>query len=140
MHPFRLPPRNSRNRRSPRVYLTVEARGIIAKKIPTGIEVVMDMNSPPATPGAQVFFPDALRTRVGNRSSVVVAGNTVREIIGALDQDFPGLRFNLCHETGELRPFVNIFVDRENIRYLQGLDTPVSTGATIYILQSVAGG
>lgn len=100
----------------------------------------MNMNLPTATPGARVFFPDALRTKVGNRSSVVVAGNTVREIIGALDQDFPGLRFNLCHETGELRPFVNIFVDRENIRYLQGLDTPVSAGATIYILQSVAGG
>jgi molybdopterin synthase sulfur carrier subunit len=106
----------------------------------SGIEVVMNMNSPPAIPGVRVFFPDALRTRVGNRSTVMTAGSTVREIIEALDQDFPGLRFNLCHETGELRPFVNIFVDRENIRYLQGLDTPVSTGATIYILQSVAGG
>ncbi|MBV9229242.1 MAG: MoaD/ThiS family protein, partial [Chloroflexi bacterium] len=39
-----------------------------------------------------------------------------------------------------LRPFVNIFVERENIRYLQGLDTPVSPGARVHILQSVAGG
>lgn len=92
----------------------------------------------PAT--VRVFFPGALRARVGNRSSVMVTGSTVREIIEALDQDFPGLRFNLCHETGELRPFVNIFVDRENIRYLEGLDTPVGAGATIYVLQSVAGG
>jgi len=69
-----------------------------------------------------------------------VAGHTIREIIDALDQNYPGLRFNVCHETGELRPFVNIFLNRENIRYLQGLDTPVTPGATVHILQSVAGG
>lgn len=103
-------------------------------------EVAMSMDLPATVPTVRVFFPDALRARVGNRPSVMVTGSTVREIIEALDQDFPGLRFNLCHETGELRPFVNIFVDRENIRYLQGLDTPVGAGATIYVLQSVAGG
>jgi sulfur-carrier protein len=100
----------------------------------------MDINSSTTIPGVRVFFPGALRARVGNRTSVMATGRTVREIIDALEQGFPGLRFNLCHETGELRPFVNIFVDRENIRYLQGLDTSVPTGATIYILQSVAGG
>ena len=98
------------------------------------------MDSPFATPTATVNLPHALRPRTGNRKSVMVAGRTVREIIDALDSDFPGLRFNLCYETGELRPYVNIFLERENIRYLQGLDTPVTTGATIYILQSVAGG
>ena len=100
----------------------------------------MNMDLQATVPTVRVFFPDALRARVGNRASVTVTGSTVREIIEALDQDFPGLRFNLCHETGELRPFVNVFVARENIRYLQGLDTSVPTGATIYILQSVAGG
>jgi sulfur-carrier protein len=98
------------------------------------------MDSTDAIPIVKVSFPIALRARIGNRDAVVVAGRTVREIIDALDQDFPGLRFNLCHETGELRPFVNIFLNRENIRYLQGLDTPVSPEATLYILQSVAGG
>jgi molybdopterin synthase sulfur carrier subunit len=100
----------------------------------------MDMYSSTAIPDVRVFFPGALRARVGNRASVMATGRTVREIIDTLEQDFPGLRFNLCHETGELRPYVNIFVDRENIRYLQGLDTPVSGGVSIYILQSVAGG
>jgi molybdopterin converting factor small subunit len=57
-----------------------------------------------------------------------------------LEREYPGLGFNLCYETGELRPYVNIFVDREDSRYLQGLDTPVRDGATIHILQSVAGG
>src|SRR6266851_2424905 len=98
------------------------------------------MDSTGAIPSVKVSFPIALRARIGNRDAVVVAGRTVGEIIDALDHDFPGLRFNLCHETGELRPFVNIFLNRENIRYLQGLETPVHIGATIHILQSVAGG
>ena len=64
----------------------------------------------------------------------------MREIIDALERDYPGLRFNICHETGELRPFVNVFLDTEEVRYLQGLDTPVRPGATIHIIHSVAGG
>ena len=98
------------------------------------------MDSPTDIPTAVVILPHVLRAKIGNRKSVTVAGHTVREIIDALDSDFPGLRFNLCYETGELRPYVNIFLERENIRYLSGLETPVLTGATIYILQSVAGG
>jgi sulfur-carrier protein len=91
-------------------------------------------------PAVKVCFPSALRAKIGYRDTVLVAGRTVREIIAVLDHDFPGVRFSLCHETGELRPFVNIFLNRENIRYLQGLDTPVYSGALLYILPSVAGG
>ncbi len=98
------------------------------------------MDSQAAIPTARVTLPYVLRAKIGNRKSVTVAGTTIREIVDALDNDFPGLRFNLCYETGELRQYVNIFLDREDIRYLQGLDTPVHTGATIHILQSVAGG
>ena len=98
------------------------------------------MNLPDVGPVVTVFFPDALRAKVGNLRAVTVDGRTVREIIDALERDFPGLRFNLCYETGELRPFVNIFLEKENIRYLQGLDTVVTTGATLRVLQSVAGG
>ena len=47
---------------------------------------------------------------------------------------------NICHETGELRPFVNIFLEKEDVRWLQGLDTPVHPGATVHIFHSVAGG
>ena len=87
-----------------------------------------------------VSLPTMLRAKAGNRANVEVMGSTAREVIDALERDFPGLRFNLCYETGELRPFVNIFLNRVNIRYLQGLDTPVPPGARIHILQSVAGG
>ncbi|HEX9130728.1 MAG TPA: MoaD/ThiS family protein [Ktedonobacteraceae bacterium] len=98
------------------------------------------MDSQAAIPTVTVILPHVLRANIGNRKSVTVAGSTIREVIDALDHDFPGMRFNMCHETGELRPFVNIFLDREDIRYLRGLDTPVHAGATIHILQSVAGG
>ena len=98
------------------------------------------MESPAVAQSVRVLLPGPLRARAGNRALVVVAGNTVREVIAALDEMCPGLGFNLCYETGELRPYVNIFVGRANVRYLQGLDTPVPAGATLHILQSVAGG
>lgn len=97
-------------------------------------------NASDTIPSIVVSFPGALRARVGNRLSVTVCGRTIREIIDALEQDFPGIRFNLCYETGELRPYVNIFVNQQNIRYLQGLDTPIISGVQMHILQSVAGG
>ena len=87
-----------------------------------------------------VLLPRALAGRAGNRTRVAVAGRTVREVVDALEVAHPGMRFELCYETGELRAYVNIFLERENIRYLQGLDTPVPAGAAVYILQSVAGG
>ena len=87
-----------------------------------------------------VSLPGALRAKVGNRAEVSIVGETVRDIIEALERDFPGLRFHLCYETGELRQYVNVFLNRVNIRYLQGLDTPVSAGAIVHIFQSVAGG
>lgn len=87
-----------------------------------------------------VCLPPALRTRARDQRRVCVPSGTVRQVIAALDDAYPGLGFNLCHETGELRPYVNLFVDRENIRYLDGLDTPVAPGATVHVLHSVAGG
>jgi len=94
----------------------------------------------PPTAHVTVLLPSALTYRSGNRASVAVSGATVREVIAALDAAHPGLRFNLCHETGELRPFVNIFVNGVHVRYLNGIDTPLSPGATLHIMPSVAGG
>lgn len=87
-----------------------------------------------------VLLPSALAERTGNRTTVAVAGGTVREVIEALDAAYPGLRFNLCHETGELRPFVNVFVDGRNVRFASTLDTPVAPGSVVHIIHSVAGG
>lgn len=98
------------------------------------------MESRVAVATVTVKLPSVLRSRTGGRGAVEASGATVREVIESLEVNYPGLRFNLCHETGALRPYVNIFVGAENVRYLQGLDTPVSVGATLRIIQSVAGG
>lgn len=88
----------------------------------------------------QVRIPSALLARTGHRRAVAASGKTIRDVISSLDLAYPGLRFNVCQETGELRPFVNIFLEDEDVRYLQGLDTPVGPGATLHIFHSVAGG
>jgi molybdopterin synthase sulfur carrier subunit len=87
-----------------------------------------------------VRIPVALRDRTGNRRQVHATGRTVREVIDSLEHEHPGIRFNLCHETGELRPFVNVFLGQENVRFMDGLDTPVPAGSMLHIVHSVAGG
>ena len=86
-----------------------------------------------------VVLPYQLRDRSGGARSVEVEGDTVRDLIDNLDRRWPGLKFSICHETGDLRPFVNVFVGPEDIRYLSGLDTP-ARGQTVHIIHSVAGG
>ena len=98
------------------------------------------MDSRIATATVTVMLPSVLRSRTAGRGSVEASGATVRDVIESLDRQFPGLGFNLCHETGELRPYVNIFVGAENVRFLRGLDTPVPAGATLRVIESVAGG
>ena len=91
-------------------------------------------------PVVRVSLPAMRAERVGNRLTTSARGETVREVISTLEETFPGLRFNLCLETGDLRPFVNIFVNGQNVRYLRGLDTVVAPGTPLHILPSVAGG
>lgn len=98
------------------------------------------MTAPNTPTDVTVRLPCGLCAATADRRSVAVAGRTIREIIGALDREFPGIDFRLCCETGELRPYVNIFLEAEDIRSLEGLDTPVAPGATVHILRSVAGG
>jgi molybdopterin synthase sulfur carrier subunit len=91
-------------------------------------------------PAATVRLPAPLRERAGRQAAVAARGATVRALIRDLDRQFPGMGFQLCEETGRLRPFVNIFLDDVNVRDLQGLDTPVREGGTVHVLLSVAGG
>ena len=92
------------------------------------------------TQHVEVRIPSLLLARTGHRRSIPVTGGTIREVIESLDREYPGLRFNVCHETGDLRPFVNIFLESEDVRYLHGLDTAVPPGSTVHIFHSVAGG
>ena len=98
------------------------------------------METASATAIVTVLLPHALATRVGDQLRVQVSGATVRDMIDGLESQCPGLRFSLCLETGELRPFVNVYVNGTHVRYLQWLDTLLPPGAVVHILPSVAGG
>lgn len=88
----------------------------------------------------KVRIPTPLRTVTGGVSEVGVDASTVREMISALDAKHPGLRARICEDTGEVRRFVNVFVGDEDIRFLQGLDTPLNDGISVSIIPAVAGG
>lgn len=87
-----------------------------------------------------VKIPTVFRKFTDNQSSVDVDGGTIADVIRQLDSKHPGVREQLLTESGELHRFVNVYVNDEDARYLEKLDTPVSEGDTISILPSVAGG
>jgi sulfur-carrier protein len=87
-----------------------------------------------------VRIPTTLRSLTGGNAEVHVDGTTVGEVLGNLDGAHPGFRDRLLDDEGGLRRFVNVFVADDDVRYLQGLDTPVPDGETVAIIPAVAGG
>lgn len=69
-----------------------------------------------------------------------VEGSTLRDVLAALDAAHPGFSAKLLDDQGNLHKFVNVFVADDDVRYLRGLDTPVSGGQTVSIVPAVAGG
>lgn len=89
---------------------------------------------------ASVRIPTPLRSVTKGQSEVPAEGATVRDLIKDLDARFPGLRERICEESGDVRRFVNVYVGDEDIRFLQGLETPIPNGAQVSIVPAVAGG
>lgn len=87
-----------------------------------------------------VRIPTPLRPHAGGAKQVVLAAATVGEALAGLTAAHGGLKPHLFTETGVVRPFVNVYLGDEDVRYLQGLDTPLPEGATLSIVPSVAGG
>jgi molybdopterin synthase sulfur carrier subunit len=87
-----------------------------------------------------VRIPTQLRQLAGGASEVSVEGGTVGEALKALDAAHPGFAERLYDDSGALRRFVNVFVAEEDIRFLDGLDTPLTDGQTVSIVPAVAGG
>ncbi|MGQ0521164.1 MAG: MoaD/ThiS family protein [Actinomycetota bacterium] len=87
-----------------------------------------------------VRIPTQLRTLTGGAGDVSVEGGTVGELLAALDAAHPGFGERLFDQDRRLRRFVNVFVADEDVRFLQGLDTPVAPGQTVSIVPAVAGG
>ena len=89
---------------------------------------------------ATVRIPTQLRTLTGGDAEVDVDGSTVGEVLKALDAAHPGFHDRLFDEAGKLRRFVNVFVADEDVRFSEGLETPVDAGQTVSIIPAVAGG
>ena len=87
-----------------------------------------------------VKVPTPLRKVTNGASQVTADAANVRELIEALEGQFPGMRERLCDDDGSLRRFVNVFVGDEDIRFLQGLDTALEEGVEVSIVPAVAGG
>ncbi len=87
-----------------------------------------------------VRLPTVLRAQADGQTTVNVHGSTVREVLHDLVSAYPGLGANILDESGELRRFVNIYVDDEDIRFMDKLDTVVADGDEVAILPAVAGG
>jgi len=89
---------------------------------------------------ATVYIPTPLRPYAGNQESLELAGGTVSEVLANLTEQYRDLKKHLFSEEGKLRNFVNIYVNDEDIRYLEHENTPIEDGDTISIVPSIAGG
>ena len=87
-----------------------------------------------------VRIPTTLRPLSGGASTVEVEAGALADVIKALDAAHPGFGDRLLDEQGNLRRFVNVFVADDDVRYLDGLNTPVPDGETVSIIPAVAGG
>ena len=87
-----------------------------------------------------IRIPTPLRPFTGGATEVAITGATVAEAMRDLTAQHPQLQQHLYGADGELRSFVNIFLDSEDVRHLQGIATPLQAGARLRIVPSVAGG
>ena len=89
---------------------------------------------------ATVRIPTPLRKLTGEQRTVQARGTTLAEVLDDLDCRFPGIKARVVDGDGRVHSFVNVFVDDEDVRLLQGLDTPVREDAEVAIIPAMAGG
>lgn len=88
----------------------------------------------------KVRIPTPLRPLTKGQGEVEAQADTINSMIEALNQAHPGLKDRLCDESGELRRFVNIYVNEEDIRFLKGRETSLKDGDEVSIVPAIAGG
>jgi molybdopterin synthase sulfur carrier subunit len=88
----------------------------------------------------QVLIPTPLRRYTGGEAKVDASGGTVGDVLAELDARYPGIKERVCDPDGEIRRFVNVFVNGENVRKLQGAATPLKSGDELGIIPAMAGG
>ncbi len=87
-----------------------------------------------------VRVPAPLQKLTQNRAEVEAKGRTVRELIDNLAESFPGIKERICDETGKVRKFINIYVNEEDVRFLQMDETQLKDGDEVSIIPAIAGG
>ena len=87
-----------------------------------------------------VRIPTPLRRLTQGEDKVSVEGESLGEVVDALESQFTGIKDRLCDEAGDLRNFVNIYINGEDVRFLDGLNTDTSDGDEISVVPAVAGG
>jgi molybdopterin converting factor small subunit len=87
-----------------------------------------------------VRVPTILRSYTGGAAQVTAETGTLREVIAGLDAAYPGLGGRILDESGQLRRFINVYVGEQDVRFAQGLDTPVPAGGQVSVIPAVAGG
>ena len=88
----------------------------------------------------RILIPTPLRPYTDKKDAVDASGTTVGELLTDLTTKHAGLKAHLYNEQGKLRSFVNVYINDEDIRYLQSLDTPVKAGDVVSVLPALAGG
>jgi sulfur-carrier protein len=89
---------------------------------------------------ATVKIPPVLRTQTGGEAEVAADGATVGEVLRALAAAHPGTESQLFSQDGDLNRYVNVYLNDEDVRVLDGLETPLTQGDTVVILPAMAGG
>jgi molybdopterin synthase sulfur carrier subunit len=87
-----------------------------------------------------VRVPTILRPYTQGASEVSVEGSTLIEVLESLDTSYPGIKGRVLDESGELRRFVNVYVDNDDVRFSEGLQTAIEDGGQVSIIPAVAGG
>lgn len=87
-----------------------------------------------------VRIPTPLRRLTNGQDRVDVEGDSLGGVIDAMNEQYPGIRERICDDEGQLRNFVNVYVNGEDVRFLQGMETPMSAGDEVSVVPAVAGG
>ncbi|WP_193197082.1 MoaD/ThiS family protein [Nostoc sp. MG11] len=87
-----------------------------------------------------VLVPTALQNFTNNQATLECNGSNIAELLDSLEQSFPGIKSRLCDEAGKPRRFLNLYLNSEDIRFLEGTDTPLKDGDEVSIVPAVAGG
>lgn len=88
----------------------------------------------------KVTVPTQLRTLTEGRSEIEAAGNTIGEVIRTVDRQYPGFAGRVLDDSGAIRRFVNVYLNSEDVRFLDGIESEVPQSASISIIPAVAGG